>query len=228
MKMRIGRAIRETNDIKSVRLVPDNDHQDAMLPFIPGQLVVLSLPGLKPAYFAIASAPEEKGYLDILIKQGKGTSAAIYDLEVGAEIEVSNPTGKGFPLDSHRGKNILLISVGSAIAPMRSVLRSVLGRREDFGEVMLFQGVLTPSHFPYEDEMKDWSQRGIQVCRTVTFPENTDWTGHCGFVQSVLEKVRPKPDNTVVYLAGMTEMIEQTTELLKRLGFKAEDILLNY
>ncbi len=228
MKMRINKVVCETSEIKSFRLASSNGNWGTVFPFIPGQLVVLSLPGLKPAYFAIASAPEEQGYLDVLIRKGKGTSGAIYDLEVGAEIEVSNPTGKGFPLDNHKGKNLLLISVGTAIAPMRSVLRSLLRRRGEFGEVMLFQGVLTPHHFPYEDEMKDWSRQGIQVYRTVTFPENTGWTGYSGFVQGVLEEVRPNPHNTIVFLAGMKEMIEQTTELLIRLGFKAEDILLNY
>lgn len=228
MKMRIDKVVRETSEIKSFRLVSSNGNWGTVFPFVPGQLVVLSLPGLKPAYFAIASAPEEQGYLDVLIRQGKGTSGAIFDLEVGAEIEVSNPTGKGFPLDAHKGKNLLLISVGTAIAPMRSVLRSLLRRRGEFGEVMLFQGVLTPQHFPYEEEMEDWSRQGIQVYRTVTFPENTGWTGYSGFVQGVLEVVKPNPHNTIVYLAGMKEMIEQSTELLKRLGFQAEDILLNY
>lgn len=226
--MRIDKVALETNEIKSFRLVSSDDTGDTMFPFIPGQVIVLSLPGMKPAYFAIASAPEEQEYLDVLIKNGKGTSGAIYDLNVGAEIDVSNPTGKGFPLDNHKGKHLLLISVGTAIAPMRSVLRSLLRRRGEFGEVTLFQGVLTPNHFPYEDEMEDWGRQGIQVYRTVTFPENTGWTGYSGFVQGVLEEVRPNPHNTIVYLAGMKEMIEQTTELLIRLGFKPEEIHLNY
>jgi NAD(P)H-flavin reductase len=228
MKMRINKMVRETNEIKSFQLVSSDGSWGTMFPFIPGQVIVLSLPDLKPAYFAIASAPEEKDYLDILVKQGKGASSAIFDLEVGSEIEVSNPTGKGFPLDSHRGRNLLLISVGTAISPMRSVLRSVLRRQNEFGQVMLFQGVLTPSHFPYGAEMEDWSRQGIKVYRTVTYPENTGWTGHSGFVQHVLEKAEPKPQNTIVYLAGMKEMIDQTTEVLKRMGFPAEDILLNY
>lgn len=228
MKMRVNKVIPETSDIKSLRLASHDGKWGTVFPFVPGQIVVLSLPDLKPAYFAIASAPEEHGYLDILIKQGKGTSGAIFGLEAGAEIEVSNPTGKGFPLDTHKGKNLLLVSVGTAISPMRSVLRSLLRRRGEFGDVMLFHGVLTPQHFPYEAEMEDWSKQGIQVHRTVTFPENTDWTGHSGFVQDILEKVRPNPQNRIVYLAGMQEMVEQTTELLKRMGFPAENILLNY
>jgi sulfhydrogenase subunit gamma (sulfur reductase) len=228
MKMRVNKVVPETSDIKSFQLVSHDGNWGTVFPFIPGQVVVLSLPDLKPAYFAIASAPEERGYIDVLIKQGRGASGEIFGLEVGAGIEVSNPTGKGFPLDSHKGKNLLLVSVGTAISPMRSVLRSLLHRRGEFGDVMLFQGVLTPSHFPYQAEMEDWIRQGIQVHRTVTFPENTGWTGHSGFVQNVLEKVKPDSRNTVVYLAGMKEMIEQTTELLKRMGFPAEDILLNY
>jgi NAD(P)H-flavin reductase len=228
MKMHISKVVSETDDIKSFRLVASDGNWGTVFPFVPGQVVVLSLPELKPAYFAIASAPEEHGYLDILVKQGKGTSGAIFDLEIGSKIEVSNPTGKGFPLHAHKGKNLLLVSVGTAISPMRSVLRSVLRRRNEFGNVMLFQGVLTPSHFPYQAEMEDWGRQGIKIYRTVTFPENTGWTGHSGFVQHVLEMAGPKPHNTVVYLAGMKEMIEQTTELLKRMGFPAEDILLNY
>ena len=226
--MRIEKTIHETSEIKSLRLVSCDGNWGSVFPFIPGQIVVLSLPDLKPSYFAIASAPEEQGYLDILVRQGHGTSGAIYALEAGAELEISGPTGKGFPLNAHKGKNILLISVGTAIAPMRSVLRSLLHRRQEFGEVMLFQGVLTPRHFTYEAEMEDWSRQGIKVYRTVTYPENTDWTGYSGFVQNILEQVKPGPQNAVVFLAGMQEMIEQTTDLLKRLGFQKENILLNY
>src|ERR1041385_123519 len=99
MKMLISKIIPETTEIKSLKLVPSDGNWGTVFPFVPGQIVSLSLPELKPAYFAIASAPEERGYLDILVKQGKGTSGAIFGLKVGSEIEVSNPTGKGFPVD---------------------------------------------------------------------------------------------------------------------------------
>jgi NAD(P)H-flavin reductase len=215
-------------EIRSVRLGPIPPNTSLGFNFIPGQFVQIFTSPEESSYFAIASAPEDHTGLEFLIKRGKGASKAMFDLPVGSEVEVSGPQGKGFPIDDHKGKHLLLIGVGTGIAPLRSALRSALTRKGDFGNLTFVYGVLTPRHFCYMDDLHHWSRNSVQVHLTVTFPEGTSWMGHSGFVQDVLKKIKPRPTRTVALLVGMKEMIQENTQLLLEMGFAPEDILLNY
>src|SRR5688500_12684829 len=57
-------------------------------------------------YFALANAPGSQ--LELLVKRGGGRSQALAVLESGAEVSVGEPTGRGFPIEEHRGANVLL------------------------------------------------------------------------------------------------------------------------
>jgi len=228
-RMRLAEITPQTvEEIRSFRLEPLPSGNNKDFNFISGQFVqVIPAPG-ETSYFAIASAPEDHGSLEFLIKRGKGASEILFDLKVGNEVEVIGPQGKGFPIDEHKGKNLLLVGVGTGIAPLRSTLRSAIRRRNNFGDITFVYGVLTPQHFCYANELTQWGQDHVQVHLTVTYPEGTSWTGHTGFVQDILKKIRPKPENTVALLVGMKEMVQENTQLLLEMGFPNEDILLNY
>ena len=53
--------------VRSFDLMPEGAAGGHGVDFIPGQVAVLSVPGEAPAYFAFASAPEDKE-LEILVK----------------------------------------------------------------------------------------------------------------------------------------------------------------
>ncbi len=228
-RMRLSQVTPQmVEEIRSFRLEPIQAGAGRGFDFIPGQFVQLRTGGGDASYFAIASSPEEKPYLDILVKRGKGASKALFDLAVGQEVEVIGPQGKGFPIDQYKGKDLLFIGVGTGIAPLRSTLRSALGHRQDFGRITFVYGVLTPNHFCYLDDLHAWSRNSVDVRLTVTFPEGTSWVGDSGFVQDIVRKMRPNSRDTVAMLVGMKEMIEDNTRLLTDLGFPAQHILLNY
>lgn len=228
-KMRITEISPQmVQEIRSFRLGPIPPDTSTDFTFVPGQFVQISTAPQESAHFAIASAPEDRPLLEFLIKKGKGVAGAMFDLGVGNDLEITGPQGKGFPIDEHKGKNLLLIGVGTGIAPLRSALKSALGRREDFGDLTFVYGVLTPQHFCYMNDLHHWSRNSVHVHLTVTFPEGTSWKGHAGFVQDVLRKIKPSPTNTVALLVGMDQMIQDNTQLLLEMGFAQENILLNY
>ncbi|MBI1821281.1 MAG: hypothetical protein HY036_00365 [Nitrospirae bacterium] len=196
--------------------------------FNTGQFVMLSLTHEeKGAYFAIASAPEENESLDFLIKKTSGIGEKLLNRKVGDIVRLEGPLGKGFPIDQYKGKHLLLIGVGTGIAPLRSVYRSVILRRSDFRYVHLYYGVLTPAHFCHREEIRELRKKDIQVFLTVTTPD-ADWAGRTGFVQNHFAEAAPDPENSVALLAGMKEMIDQSREELLRIGFKPDQILINY
>jgi NAD(P)H-flavin reductase len=228
-KMRITTITPQmVEEIRSFHLCPSPPGTALGFNFIPGQFVQISTSPGESSYFAIASPPEDLTGLDFLVKRGKGASREMFDLSVGSEVDVTGPQGKGFPIAAHKGKNLLMIGVGTGIAPLRSALQSALSQRENFGDLIFVYGVLTPQHFCYMDDLHYWSRNSVQVHLTVTFPEGTSWVGHSGLVQDVLKTIKLRPANTVALLVGMKEMIQENTQLLLEMGFAPEDLLLNY
>jgi NAD(P)H-flavin reductase len=214
------------DDIRSIRLVPASDDLPNFA-FIPGQFLHLRTPSGEASYFAIASVPGAP-YFDVLVKRAQGASRELFDLPVGTIVSVVGPQGKGFPLDAHEGLDVLLIGVGTGIAPLRSVAGWVLTHRARFGRLTLLYGVLTPSHWCYRSDFAAWQSVGVHTRVTVTATEGQAWDGPVGFVQSLLSGVEIEPQRTVACLVGMKEMVRANTELLVERGIPADRILLNF
>jgi sulfhydrogenase subunit gamma (sulfur reductase) len=196
--------------------------------FTPGQIAVLGIEGVGESYFAIASAPEDKEGMEFLVKKGGGVSEALFEIKKGDSVQAKGPVGKGYPIEQYRGRDLVLACVGSAIAPMRSVLRSVCNRRADFGKIVLFYGARYPEDFSFAQEVKDLQKSGIDVVLTVSRPEGKEWTGKTGHVQSHFGEVLKGLSKPVALICGMKAMMEESREELTRLGVAADEILTNF
>src|ERR1044072_4443811 len=93
--------------------------------FTPGQVAILRVKDHDPAYFAFASAPEDRD-LEVLVKQKAGASNVIYDMCVGDEMELVGIAGHGFRIDEMKGRDLGFVVVGTGVAPRRSGLGSGL------------------------------------------------------------------------------------------------------
>ncbi len=195
--------------------------------FHQGQFISLQGEDGKSSYFAIASPPSAGGVFDILVKRGNSTTDFLFSRQEGDVVSIKGPLGKGFPLDPYVGKNLLFVGVGTAIAPLRSTLLAALERRADFNRISFLFGTLTPNHIWFGEEMDLWHQKGAEIHITVTYPDET-WDSHSGFVQDILRQSSDPLHETVVYLCGMKEMVEETTKVLKERSIPEEMILLNF
>ena len=145
--------------MRSLDLMPEGAAGTHGVNFVPGQVAVLSVPCEPPAYFAFASAPED-AELEVLVKQKVGASNVICDMKVGDRIELLEVTGHGFALDEHKGKDLVFVAMGTGVAPLRSALRHVLKRKDEFGQLVVLYGARTPDDFCYRDETEGWEGRG--------------------------------------------------------------------
>jgi sulfhydrogenase subunit gamma (sulfur reductase) len=200
---------------------------DGAVDFTPGQVAVLRVEGEEPAYFAFAGAPDDRD-LEVLVKRKAGASAAIYNKCVSDQIELVDIVGHGFNLDAMKGRDLVFIAMGTGVAPLRSALRHVLKRKEEFGQLVVLYGARTPDDFCYRDETEDWSAHGVELRQVISRPDGHDWSGPTGYVQSLLDNVLPDLSSPVALICGSREMIEQTRERLDKMGFKPEEILTNY
>ncbi|MDX8397918.1 MAG: FAD-binding oxidoreductase [Mariprofundaceae bacterium] len=204
--------------------------EDSIQMFIPGQYVRMGIPQVKepaPAYFAVASSPTDGEGYEFVIKSTSGLAERLAQMEVGCELEVEGPLGKGFDLSPYKGCNIILVGVGTGIAPLRSVWRSIIQQRQEFGKVSIYAGFLSAFHRLLTDEMGDLSEHDIDVSISLT-TGHENWDGPVGYVQHALADDAPDVHNTVVCLAGMSAMLDACTETLHNIGFDDDHILLNF
>ena len=129
-------------------------------------------PGEAPAYFAFASAPED-AELEVLVKQKLGASNLIFDMKPGERIELLEVAGHGFALDDQKGKDLVFVAMGTGVAPLRSALRHVLKRKDEFGQLVVLYGARTPDDFCFRDETEGWEDAGVELRQVISDPTAT-------------------------------------------------------
>ncbi len=198
--------------------------------FLAGQCVRVCLPmqpKLQASYFAIASSPHDTATYEFVIKGVTALSNALVQLQVGDDVQVEGPMGKGFNFAKHQGKNIILMGVGTGIAPLRSAWLDLIQHRKDYGHISIYAGFLSAMHHLLTDELENLSEHDVQVSVSLATGHD-DWHGPVGYVQHALEENKPSPENTIVCLAGMNVMVDACTETLLNMGFDEQQILLNF
>jgi NAD(P)H-flavin reductase len=214
-------------DTRSFDLLPAGAAEVHGVAFIPGQVAMLGAADEAPAYFAFASAPEDPE-LEILVKRAAGASVRIFDMKEGDRLNLLGVAGHGFDLDRHCGHDLVLVAMGTGVAPLRSALRHVLNRRQDFGKLVVLYGARTPDAFCYRDETQGWEDAAVELRQVISRPDGHDWSGPTGYVQSLLDHVLPGLNSPVALICGSREMIAQTRDRLQQMGFAPEAILTNY
>jgi NAD(P)H-flavin reductase len=228
----ITRVLTQGPNIRSFQLMPADSTADGCdghgVSFISGQVALLRVGQEEPAYFAFAGSPADP-CLEILVKRTIGASAALFDMKEGEQVELLGVAGHGFDLNQQKGHDLVFVAMGTGVAPLRSALRHVLQRKEEFGQLIVLYGARTPDDFCYREETKSWEDAGVELRQVVSQPEGRGWHGPTGYVQSLLDHVLPDLKNSPVALVcGSREMIEQTRGRLTQMGFAPEAILTNY
>lgn len=197
---------------------------------VPGQVVkVRAGPG--EGFFAIASAPDPGGRAELLIKRGGPVAdAAIVAARPGADLAVTAPFGRGFPLEAALGHDVLLFAAGSGIAPIRALLQALLRRRDEVDRIVLFYGQRRGADFAYRGEHLAWERRGVRVVLCPSAVEDA-WDGVRGRVLEVartLDFGGARLPEAATFVSGMTAMVADVKETLARAGVPATRVHLNY
>lgn len=223
----ITRVRDQAKGVRSFDLMPVGANETHGVKFVPGQVAVLLVEGEAPAYFAFTSAPEDPE-LGVLVKHKIGASTVIYDMKAGEKIELLDVAGHGFDLDAQVGKDLVFVAMGTGVAPLRSALRHVLKRKQDFGQCVVLYGARTPDDFCFRDETEEWQEQGVELRQVVSRPDGHDWSGPTGYVQSLLDHVLPDLKSPIALICGSPEMMTQTRGRLEQMGFAPNEILTNY
>ncbi len=225
-KMRVEKVTNEAPSIKTLRLAFVNPADEAAFSFKAGQFAEYSVFGEGECTFCIASSPTRKGYVECTFRSVGRVTKALANLEVGDIMGFRGPYGNVFPLEDWYGKNLVFITGGIALPPLRCLIWNVLDLRDKFKDIHIFYGARTPNDLVYKNELEEWKNRGDVKMHVTVDPggETPDWKGQVGFVPSIVEKFPPQKENTIAIVCGPPIMIKLTLPVLSKLGFANDKI----
>lgn len=226
IQLKITRIAKHTPGIWSFFMHPANGAQPT---FQAGQVAVLEMAGHQPTYIAFASSPEENEY-EFLVKRSTApnVSSALFEPQIAEPILLQQIVGRGFPVESYAGHDLVFVAMGTGLAPLRSALRHLFHQRANYGRLIVLYGARTLDDFCFEDEMTtEWRAHGVELRQVLSQP-NGEWSGPTGYVQSLLDNIIPDLPQPVALVCGSPKMMADTKERLLALGFAPEKILTNY
>ncbi len=224
----VKEIVSETADIKTFKLAFENERLRESFTYLPGQFVEFSVYGVGEAPFCLASSPTRPGQIECTIKKMGKVTQAIHDLEIGDRVGIRGPYGNSFPLEELKGKNLVVVGGGIGLAPLRSLIQNVLDRRDEYGDMVIIYGAKSTEELVYQEELQEWgnSPRGRIVLTVDPGGENEKWQGEIGFVPTVLEKVNPSPDNSMLITCGPPIMIRYVLlSATGKMGYQPQQIV---
>ncbi len=220
----------EARDLKTFKLVFEQDADRAGFRYLPGQFGELSVFGVGESPFGIASAPSEEDYLLFTVKKTGSVTGELHNCEPGRTIGVRGPFGNGFPWERMEGKNILIVSGGFAFTTLRSALVHMLhaDNRKRFGHLTVVYGARDPGELLYKNLLTAWeADPGIDLHLTVDRSPRGVWEKHVGLVPNIVKELAPPAENGLALVCGPPIMIRFTVPVLQELGFADDEIILS-
>ncbi len=192
--------------------------------FAPGQFNMLYLPGAGEIAISISDNPQNTRSCAHTVRVAGNVTRTLAAMNVGQTLGLRGPFGAAWPIEECIGRDVVLVSGGIGLAPLRPVIYTLLHDRRQFGRMHLLYGSRTPDALLYEREYTDWLNRGLLLYTTVDRSQ-PGWKGNVGVVTLLLERLRSiDPRNTVVLCCGPEIMMKFTAiEALNR-GVPAERI----
>ncbi len=223
LSVRVGRISAETPQVRTFRLeLPEGGSFD----FIPGQFIRLSFPGEDESRdYSVASSPLEKGFIEITLSRAGKFTERLFELRTGDEMVVRGPYGRWH---YHEGAaHSVLVSGGTGIAPLRSMIRYVLGR-ELRDRLSLFYSARTPEDIVYRDELERLGSKGVSVQIFITRPESpraSAWRGPVGRISAqTLKKGVADFEKATYYLCGPAGLVSDLTSGLAKAGVPQKSV----
>lgn len=216
---------RETSDTFTLTLKPTDGVDGSQ--FLPGQFSMLWTFGVGELPISISGDPADSGRLTYTVRSVGQATHALVSRKPGDEIGMRGPYGVGWPLETARGRDVIVVAGGIGLAPLRPVIYHVLENRKDYGRLMVLYGARSPRDLLYHKELAAWArQPDTQVLVTVDYG-GLRWHGHVGVVTTLFRYARLQPARSVVMICGPEIMMRFVTRELENHGLRREDIYLS-
>ena len=222
IKAEITEVISETPTIKTIRVEPKEP-----IIFETGQFIELTIPGIGEAPFTPSSRPAIKDIMEITVMSVGKVTEKVHELKKGDIVGVRGPFGKGYPIDSFKGKEILVVGGGCGFAPIRSLMYEFFDRSGEFKKLFFRGGCKTPQELLYRSELGDWAKRKDLDIKLTVDKGDGEWKENVGVVTTILDGVEMDYESGIAIVCGPPIMMKFSIKKLIDMGFKEKNIYLS-
>ena len=213
----------QTSDTVTVRLKPNSNWQG----FAPGQFVQLTVEidgVLHTRCYSPASSAHQGKLIELSCKIGPSSKVSRYlrdEARVGQIVTLSQAAGS-FALPAERPERIVLISGGSGITPVMSMLRS-LCEEGHTGPISFLHYCNSPRNQLYARELEDIASRHANVQLLRAYAE----AGHAGELQGLfsaaqLSQAVPGYAQAQTFLCGPPGMMQAVQQAYDEAGLSEQ------
>jgi len=222
MRCRVAALEELTHDIRGLHLAIESG---GPFTFSAGQYAQLEFaPGMS-RHYSMAGTPEEEALTFHIrhMPSGRTSSYIATRLKVGDRVKVSGPLGVAYLREAHAGP-VFLVAGGSGLAPIQSILRTLLAR-EHAAPITLYFGVRSERDLYHEELLKDLAARSPNFRFHVVLSEQKGERGRrYGLVHEAVAADLTGGDVLMACLAGPPVMVEATTAVLQAKGLAPRQI----
>ncbi|EGQ7766071.1 hybrid-cluster NAD(P)-dependent oxidoreductase [Vibrio parahaemolyticus] len=170
--------------------------------------------------YTLSSSPSRPGRYAISVKRiagGRVSNALLDNLQVGDVLEAENPDGQ-FNLKTHDAQPLLLLSAGSGVTPMLSMVR-YLADHNQLNDVVFYHQCRTEHDIPCRSELEQLKREhsGLEVKICLTQPA-VDWFGLKGRLSLSHIKQIKDVEQRQVFVCGPDGFMQKAKNLLLKKG----------
>jgi NAD(P)H-flavin reductase len=186
--------------------------------FLPGQFVMVEVPGYGEIPISISSSASRAGYLELCIRRAGVVTGALHRAERGARIGIRGPFGTHFPMETMKGHDVLLIAGGLGLAPLRASIFAVIENRADFENVHILYGTKSPDQLLFDYQYEEWSRIDDIDLQVIVEEPDGEWKGSVGLITKLLSGVEIDPQRTFAIVCGPPVMFKFVCSQLSEQG----------
>ena len=217
-KAEILNVIRLTDMEKLFQVRILDEGESERFSFLPGQFVMVEVPGYGEIPISISSSTSRAGYVELCIRRAGIVTGALHRAKRGARIGIRGPFGTHFPIETMKGRDVLLIAGGLGLAPLRSSIFAVIENRADFENVHILYGTKSPDQLLFDYQYEEWSRiDDIDLQVIVEEPDN-EWAGPLGLITKLLDGIEIDPQRTFAIVCGPPVMFKFVCSRLSEQG----------
>jgi NAD(P)H-flavin reductase len=196
---------------------------------LPGQFVQVSLLGWGEAPISVASSPTREGIFELGVRRAGTLTGAMHQMKAGDTLGIRGPFGRPFDLPRLRGQDLLLISGGCGLAPMRSLIQYCEDRLGEFGDISILYGAKRPVEILFKDELAAWEASASFACSyTVDNISGGDcFSGSVGLITALIPPLTFVPEKTIAVIVGPPAMYRAVIVELKKKGLSSNRIVVS-
>lgn len=200
---------------------------EGRLNFEPGQFVQVSLPHYGEATFAPCSDPNQKDYFELVIRACGNATNQLVKLLPGEEMQIRGPYGNGWPVGKLIGKNILIITGGIGMIPIRPLIFELLRYRKEFKKIYLLSGYRTPDFVIFEKDYINWKKQ-INYLKVAVEKSSKNWWGEVCLPTDLLKNMKLSYKDTIALICGPEIMFKFCNNVLSKKQIPDKNIYISF